>query len=70
MGFISIKQIIFFRKVAEENKRNIIEELKFFKPWGKQEFSLQTPVQESISRKKYLSRGRSANFAKFEDDKE
>ena len=33
-GFISVKQIIFFRKVSEENKRNMIEGLNNFKTVG------------------------------------
>ena len=33
-GFISVNQIIFFRKVAEEKKNNMIEGLKKFKSRG------------------------------------
>ena len=33
-GFISVKQIIFFRKVSEENKRNMIEGLNNLKTVG------------------------------------
>ena len=58
----------FFRKVDEDNKRNMVEGFKDLQTlWGKKEGFYQTPVQEIISGKKYLSHGRSASFEKFED---
>ena len=61
-GFISAKGI---RKLAKQNKRNMIEALNNLK------IIEETPVQEIISGKKSLSHVRSTNIAKFEDgDKE
>ena len=54
--------------MAEEKKSKLIEGLKNFKLWVKQEGFRETPVQENFSFKKYLPNGRSTNFAKFEDD--
>ena len=61
----------FFRKVAEENKMNMIKVVNNFQIVRKKKkgFS-EIPLQESISGKKDLPHGRSANFEKFEyDDK-
>ena len=47
----------------------MIEESNFFSNRGvDQELFEQMPLKESISGKKALPCGRSANFAKFEDD--
>ena len=65
-GFISVNRMRVFKKVAAENKRNMIEGLNNLQTMaGKREGFWRTPVQESISGKKDLSHGRSANFSKF-----
>ena len=65
--FISVNRIIFFMKVAEDNKSNMIEVLKYLQTVEEKEGFYQINTRE-YQQKKDLPHGRSANFEKFEND--